>query len=209
MLSDTTLQALREGSEARVRLAPRPGRRRCASAPGSRPTPRPATRAPASRSTLVPVRRAPGELRRDQLRPAAAALRSSGSASACSSARCSPRRPAGARRPLLHVRSGSMSPAIETGDVVVTEPLSPLSARVGDIVTFRDPEGGGKLFSHRVQAVTAGRRRRSPSSPAATPTPRPSAGTSPADGSRQGRLPRAEARLRARLDRQPSRPGSR
>lgn len=51
------------------------------------------------------------------------------------------------------MRSGSMAPAIETGDVVVTEPISPLSARVGDIVTFRDPEGSGKLFSHRVQAI--------------------------------------------------------
>jgi signal peptidase I len=53
------------------------------------------------------------------------------------------------------VRSGSMTPAIETGDVVVTQPISPLSARVGDIVTFVDPEGTGKLFSHRVQSVRA------------------------------------------------------
>lgn len=53
------------------------------------------------------------------------------------------------------VRSGSMTPAIETGDVVVTRPISPLSARVGDIVTFVDPEGTGKLFSHRVQSVRA------------------------------------------------------
>jgi signal peptidase len=51
------------------------------------------------------------------------------------------------------VRSGSMTPAIETGDVVVTAPISPLDARVGDIVTFVDPEGTGKLFSHRVQSV--------------------------------------------------------
>jgi signal peptidase I len=51
------------------------------------------------------------------------------------------------------LRSGSMTPAMETGDVVVTEPISPLSARVGDIVTFVDPEGTGKLFSHRVQSV--------------------------------------------------------
>lgn len=51
------------------------------------------------------------------------------------------------------MRSGSMTPAIDTGDVVVTEPISPLAARVGDIVTFRDPEGSGKLFSHRVQAI--------------------------------------------------------
>jgi signal peptidase len=53
------------------------------------------------------------------------------------------------------VRSGSMTPAIETGDVVVTEPIAPLSARVGDVVTFVDPEGTGKLFSHRVQSVRA------------------------------------------------------
>jgi len=51
------------------------------------------------------------------------------------------------------MRSGSMTPALETGDVVVTEPISPLSARVGDIVTFVDPEGTGKLFSHRVQSI--------------------------------------------------------
>jgi signal peptidase len=53
------------------------------------------------------------------------------------------------------VRSGSMTPAIETGDVVVTRTISPLSARVGDVVTFVDPEGTGKLFSHRVQSVRA------------------------------------------------------
>jgi signal peptidase I len=53
------------------------------------------------------------------------------------------------------VRSGSMAPAIETGDVVVTESVSPLAARVGDVVTFVDPEGTGKLFSHRVQSVRA------------------------------------------------------
>lgn len=53
------------------------------------------------------------------------------------------------------VRSGSMTPAIETGDVVVTEPISPLGARVGDVVTFVDPEGTGKLFSHRVQSLRA------------------------------------------------------
>jgi len=53
------------------------------------------------------------------------------------------------------VRSGSMTPAIETGDVVVTKPISPVAARVGDVVTFVDPEGTGKLFSHRVQSVRA------------------------------------------------------
>lgn len=51
------------------------------------------------------------------------------------------------------MRSGSMTPTLEVGDVVVTEPISPLAARVGQIVTFRDPEGSGKLFSHRVQSI--------------------------------------------------------
>ena len=51
------------------------------------------------------------------------------------------------------MRSGSMTPAIEAGDVVVTEPLTPLSVEVGDIVTFRDPEGSGRLYSHRVLSI--------------------------------------------------------
>jgi signal peptidase I len=51
------------------------------------------------------------------------------------------------------VRSGSMMPAIETGDVIVTRPINPLGARVGQIVTFKDPDGSGRLLSHRVRAV--------------------------------------------------------
>jgi signal peptidase len=51
------------------------------------------------------------------------------------------------------VRSGSMTPTIETGDVVVTEPIAPLDVAVGDIVTFSDPEGTGRLYSHRVQSI--------------------------------------------------------
>lgn len=58
----------------------------------------------------------------------------------------------------LTVLSGSMSPTIETGDVVVTEPVAPTAVKVGDIVTFRDPEGTSKLYSHRVRRVApAGR----------------------------------------------------
>jgi signal peptidase len=51
------------------------------------------------------------------------------------------------------VRSGSMTPTIETGDVVVAQQIEPLSARVGQIVTFKDPDGSGRLLSHRVRAV--------------------------------------------------------
>jgi signal peptidase len=51
------------------------------------------------------------------------------------------------------VRSGSMTPAISTGDLIVTGPIAPLAARVGQIVTFKDPDGSGRLLSHRVRAV--------------------------------------------------------
>jgi signal peptidase I len=54
------------------------------------------------------------------------------------------------------VRSGSMSPAIDTGDVVVVEPISPPDAHVGQIVTFDNPEADGELTSHR--AITIDRR---------------------------------------------------
>ncbi len=50
----------------------------------------------------------------------------------------------------LVVRSGSMAPAIDTGDVVAVHPIAPASARVGDIVTF---ESHGKLTSHRVRST--------------------------------------------------------
>jgi signal peptidase len=51
------------------------------------------------------------------------------------------------------VMSGSMSPAIETGDIVVTRGISPLDARIGDVVTFRDPENQKRLLTHRVTDV--------------------------------------------------------
>jgi len=51
------------------------------------------------------------------------------------------------------VMSGSMEPAIGTGDVVVAQPIRPLEARVGNVVTFRDPEGSGRMITHRVREV--------------------------------------------------------
>lgn len=51
------------------------------------------------------------------------------------------------------VQSGSMAPAIDTGDLVVAKTITPTGASVGDIVMFKDPEGTGKLISHRVRAV--------------------------------------------------------
>jgi signal peptidase I len=49
--------------------------------------------------------------------------------------------------------SGSMSPAIETGDVVVITAISPLEARVGDVITFNDPERKSRLLTHRVHTL--------------------------------------------------------
>ncbi|GAC1324019.1 MAG: hypothetical protein NVSMB13_04780 [Mycobacteriales bacterium] len=50
------------------------------------------------------------------------------------------------------VLSGSMSPALHTGDVVMDEPLSPQQLQVGDIVTYR--ASGARLITHRVQSLT-------------------------------------------------------
>lgn len=50
------------------------------------------------------------------------------------------------------VMSGSMAPAIDTGDVVVVVPLAPTDARPGDVVTFKDP-GGSRLITHRVRGI--------------------------------------------------------
>jgi signal peptidase len=51
------------------------------------------------------------------------------------------------------VLSGSMEPAIHTGDAVVDEQISPLAARVGDVVTFKDPSRHGQLVTHRLRSV--------------------------------------------------------
>jgi signal peptidase len=48
------------------------------------------------------------------------------------------------------VVSGSMEPAISTGDVVVDERIEPMDLRLGDVVTFRDPEDSSRLITHRV-----------------------------------------------------------
>jgi signal peptidase I len=51
---------------------------------------------------------------------------------------------------VLIVRSGSMAPAITTGDVVVTRMVDPTRVSVGDVVTFRDPSRSSDLVTHRV-----------------------------------------------------------
>ncbi len=53
----------------------------------------------------------------------------------------------------LTVLSGSMEPALQVGDIVIDSRVSPTDVRVGDIVTFSDPEGTGKLITHRVRRL--------------------------------------------------------
>jgi signal peptidase len=59
---------------------------------------------------------------------------------------------AGGGRPYT-VMSGSMEPAIDTGDVVITRFIRPAEARLGDVVTFDDPHHPGRLITHRVRAM--------------------------------------------------------
>jgi signal peptidase len=51
------------------------------------------------------------------------------------------------------VQSGSMTPTIDTGDLVIARTIAPSEASIGDIDMFKDPEGTGRLISHRVRAV--------------------------------------------------------
>lgn len=53
----------------------------------------------------------------------------------------------------LTIRSGSMTPTIRVGDVVVDTSVSPLTVRPGQIVTFRDPAIGQQLVTHRVVSM--------------------------------------------------------
>lgn len=53
----------------------------------------------------------------------------------------------------LTVMSGSMEPALGVGDVIINSRVSPSDVRVGDIVTFSDPEGTRKLITHRVRRL--------------------------------------------------------
>ncbi len=49
--------------------------------------------------------------------------------------------------------SGSMEPVIAPGDVVVDENIAPWEAKVGQIVTFRDPQEESKMLTHRVVSI--------------------------------------------------------
>lgn len=54
----------------------------------------------------------------------------------------------------LTVLSGSMEPSIHVGDIVVVRQIPAENARVGDVVTFRDPSDPEKLVTHRVRKIS-------------------------------------------------------
>jgi len=55
---------------------------------------------------------------------------------------------------LLNVVSGSMEPAIHTGDVILVRPLTPEDEiQEGDVITFRTLEDASMLITHRVIGV--------------------------------------------------------
>ena len=51
------------------------------------------------------------------------------------------------------VMSGSMRPTLGVGDVVVTKKIAARDARVGDIITFHDPDDRSRMITHRVTAI--------------------------------------------------------
>jgi signal peptidase len=51
------------------------------------------------------------------------------------------------------VLTGSMQPAFDPGDVVLSESRSPLDVRPGEVVTFHDPSRDGELVTHRVESM--------------------------------------------------------
>lgn len=52
------------------------------------------------------------------------------------------------------VMSGSMEPAIHTGDLVVNRPIAASDARIGDVITFHPPTGPDRS-THRVHSMIA------------------------------------------------------
>lgn len=57
---------------------------------------------------------------------------------------------------VLGMKTGSMSPTIDPGDLVVAQPVRPTDIRNGDIITFRAPLGSHAPYTHRVVRTVYG-----------------------------------------------------
>jgi signal peptidase len=55
----------------------------------------------------------------------------------------------------LTVLTGSMTPTIPVGSVVVVEPVDPGTLHVGDVVTFQKEPGKPEYITHRIKAIHA------------------------------------------------------
>lgn len=58
--------------------------------------------------------------------------------------------------PVLTVLSGSMTPAIRTGDLIVDDPVTAAQARhlrVGQVISVRDAPGSAVIITHRIVGV--------------------------------------------------------
>jgi signal peptidase I len=54
---------------------------------------------------------------------------------------------------MLVIRSGSMTPALHTGDLVLSRSQPVGSLQPGDVATFHAPALGGQLVTHRVRSI--------------------------------------------------------
>jgi signal peptidase len=51
------------------------------------------------------------------------------------------------------VMSGSMTPTLNVGDIVIERPIEPAEARIGDVISFTDPQDDERLLTHRVRSI--------------------------------------------------------
>jgi len=52
------------------------------------------------------------------------------------------------------VMTGSMSPEIEAGDLIISKQTDPEEIQIGDVITFYDPSGNGEMIeTHRVTDI--------------------------------------------------------
>lgn len=54
------------------------------------------------------------------------------------------------------IQSGSMSPAIDTGSLVITRPVNPYLVEIGDVITFYSPANPDTMVVHRVAGIDNG-----------------------------------------------------
>lgn len=54
----------------------------------------------------------------------------------------------------LGMKTGSMRPAINPGDLILVNAIQPKNVRVGDIITFQRPGEADEIFTHRVAKIS-------------------------------------------------------